>query len=103
MRHPARLFLPALGLCVGLCAQTTPSFRNDIIPAMTKLGCNSGQCHGSQYGKGGFKLSLLGFDVEADYDAIVKDVKGRRINLASLAESLILRKPTLSIPHGGGR
>src|SRR5438034_8692865 len=84
-------------------AEQSPSFRNDVIPALTKLGCNSGQCHGSQYGKGGFKLSLLGFDVESDYDAIVKDVKGRRINLASLTESLILRKPTLSIPHGGGR
>jgi len=103
MGRSARLFVAALGLCAGLCAQPTTSFRNDIIPALTKLGCNSGQCHGSQFGKGGFKLSLLGFEVEADYDAIVKDVKGRRINLASLAESLILRKPTLSIPHGGGR
>jgi hypothetical protein len=86
-----------------LLAQQPPSFRNDLIPALTKLGCNSGQCHGSQYGKGGFKLSLLGFDVDADYEAIVKDVKGRRVNLANLTDSLILRKPTLSIPHGGGR
>lgn len=78
------------------------SFRNDIAPALTKLGCNSGPCHGSQFGKGGFKLSLRGFDVEADYEVIVKDLKGRRVNLGNPTESLILRKPTLTIPHGGG-
>ncbi|MGH9786866.1 MAG: DUF1549 domain-containing protein, partial [Terriglobia bacterium] len=86
----------------ALRAEPASSFRNDVIPALTKLGCNSGACHGSQYGKGGFKLSLLGFDVEADYAAIVKDIRGRRINLGDAAQSLILLKPTLSIPHGGG-
>ena len=70
---------------------------------LTKLGCNSGACHGSQYGKGGFKLSLLGFDAEADYDAIVKDLKGRRVDLESPSDSLILRKPSMALPHGGGR
>lgn len=79
-----------------------PNFRNDIIPALTKLGCNGGACHGSQYGKGGFKLSLLGYDVEADYTAIVKDLKGRRVNPVDATDSLILRKPTIAIPHGGG-
>lgn len=90
--------------CQGLAATETvaPNFRNDIIPAITKLGCNSGRCHGSQYGKGGFKLSLLGFDVASDYNAIVKDLKGRRVNLNDPAASLVLRKPTLTIPHGGG-
>ncbi len=98
------LSIATLWLGAGsLLAQTAPSFRNDIQPTLTKLGCNGGACHGSQYGKGGFKLSLLGFDAEADYDAIVKDLKGRRVNLESPADSLILRKPTLSIPHGGGR
>lgn len=88
--------------CLAATEAVTPSFRNDIIPAITKLGCNSGRCHGSQYGKGGFKLSLLGFDVESDYNAIVKDLKGRRVNLNDPAVSLVLRKPTLTIPHGGG-
>lgn len=88
--------------CLAATETVTPSFRNDIIPAITKLGCNSGRCHGSQYGKGGFKLSLLGFDVESDYNAIVKDLKGRRVNLNDPAVSLVLRKPTLTIPHGGG-
>ncbi len=92
--------------CLGaglLPAQSAPGFRNDIQPVLTKLGCNSGACHGSQYGRGGFKLSLLGFDAEADYEAIVKDLKGRRVDLESPAESLILRKPSMAIPHGGGR
>lgn len=92
--------------CLGagvLPAQPVPNFRNDIQPVLTKLGCNSGACHGSQYGKGGFKLSLLGFDAEADYEAIVKDLKGRRVDLESPADSLIVRKPSLAIPHGGGR
>ena len=88
------------GLTVAEAA--VPSFRNEIIPAITKLGCNSGRCHGSQYGKGGFKLSLLGFDVESDYNAIVKDFKGRRVNLNDPTASLVLQKPTLTIPHGGG-
>src|SRR5262249_31954872 len=48
------------------------SFRNEIEPRLTKLGCNQGACHGSQHGKGGFKLSLLGFEPDADYTAIVK-------------------------------
>lgn len=87
----------------GLYGQATPGYRNDIQPALTKLGCNAGACHGSQYGKGGFKLSLLGFDAEADYEAIAKDLKGRRIDLEAPADSLILRKPTLAVPHGGGR
>ena len=87
----------------ALFAQPAPSFRNDIQPALTKLGCNSGACHGSQYGKGGFKLSLLGFDAEADYEAIAKDLKGRRVDLESPADSLILRKPSFSVPHAGGK
>lgn len=93
-------------ICLGaelISAQPAPNFRNDIQPVLTKLGCNSGACHGSQYGKGGFKLSLLGFDAEADYDAIVKDLKGRRVDLESPSDSLILRKPSMALPHGGGR
>jgi hypothetical protein len=93
----------ASGALLPPSAEAAISFRNDIVPALTKLGCNSGSCHGSQYGKGGFKLSLLGFDPEADYDAIVKDLKGRRVNLTEPAASLFLRKPSLALPHGGGK
>jgi hypothetical protein len=79
------------------------SFRNDVIPVLTKLGCNQGACHGAQHGKGGFKLSLLGFEPAPDYDQIVKSGEGRRVSLAFPDESLLLLKPTRAIAHGGGK
>ncbi|MEO6812192.1 MAG: DUF1553 domain-containing protein [Isosphaeraceae bacterium] len=79
------------------------SFRHEINPALTKLGCNAGGCHGSQHGKGGLKLSLLGFETDPDYTAIVKGAEGRRLAPSTPEESLILLKPTLSIDHGGGK
>jgi hypothetical protein len=79
------------------------SFRNDVIPVLTKLGCNQGACHGAQHGKGGFKLSLLGFEPEPDYDQIVKSAEGRRVCLSFPVESLLLLKPTRAIAHGGGK
>ena len=97
------ILLTAVYLIPAAFPEEVPSFRNDIEPALTKLGCNAGSCHGSQFGKGGFKLSLLGYDAEEDYAAIVKDLKGRRVNLSYPEESLILRKPSFAIPHGGGQ
>jgi hypothetical protein len=79
------------------------SFRNDVMPALTKLGCNMGACHGSQHGKGGFKLSLLGFEPGPDHAAIVKSAEGRRVTPFAPEESLLLLKATLSVAHGGGR
>jgi Protein of unknown function (DUF1553)/Protein of unknown function (DUF1549) len=79
------------------------SFRNEIVPVLTKLGCNQGACHGSQHGKGGFKLSLLGFEAESDYTSIVKSAEQRRVTPFAPAESLILLKPTLAVAHGGGK
>lgn len=79
------------------------SFGRDVIPALTKAGCNSGACHGSFQGRGGFQLSLLGFDAAADYDALTKAGRGRRINSAAPETSLILQKATGVAPHGGGR
>jgi hypothetical protein len=87
----------------GATATRLVSFRNEIIPALTKLGCNQGACHGGQHGKGGFKLSLLGFEPDADYAAIVKSAEGRRVSLAAPEESLLLLKPTLAVSHGGRR
>jgi hypothetical protein len=83
--------------------QASISFRNDVVPLLTKLGCNQGACHGSQHGKGGFKLSLLGFEPDADYTAIVKSAEQRRVTPFAPAESLLLLKPTLAVAHGGGR
>ncbi len=77
-------------------------FDRDIIPIFTKIGCNSGACHGAAAGKNGFKLSLRGYDPALDYEQIVKAEKGKRINLKVPERSLILMKPSLQIPHGGG-
>lgn len=79
------------------------SFRNDVIPVLTKAGCNSGGCHGKAEGQNGFKLSLFGFDARADYNALVKEARGRRINPAAPARSLLALKATALLPHGGGQ
>ncbi|MEY4166809.1 MAG: hypothetical protein RIR52_633 [Acidobacteriota bacterium] len=85
---------------------TTPiggwSFRNHVIPVLTRLGCNSGACHGALAGKGGFKLTLRGYDPEADYNVMTRQTGGRRVNLVEPARSLLLLKPTMTIGHGGG-
>ncbi len=78
-------------------------FVNDIVPILSKLGCNSGGCHGKASGQNGFKLSVFGFDPEADHAAIQKEGRGRRVQPASPERSLILLKPTAQVPHGGGR
>ncbi|MBI3680638.1 MAG: DUF1549 domain-containing protein [Acidobacteria bacterium] len=80
----------------------TWSFRNHVIPVMTKMGCNQGSCHGAQAGKNGFKLTLRGYDPEVDYDTLTRQAVARRISLANPPSSLILQKATFAIPHGGG-
>lgn len=81
----------------------TWSFRNDVLPVMTKVGCNSGPCHGAAAGKNGFKLSLRGYDPITDYYTLTHQALGRRTNRMQPSRSLILLKPTATIPHGGGR
>jgi hypothetical protein len=78
-------------------------FANQIVPVLTKLGCNSGSCHGKQNGQNGFRLSLLGFEPEEDYTSLVKESRGRRIFPEAPDQSLLLLKPTGTIAHGGGR
>jgi len=82
---------------------STWSFRNDVLPVMTKMGCNSGPCHGAAAGKNGFKLTLRGYDPVADYYALTHQANARRTDRMEPAKSLILLKPTLAIPHGGGK
>jgi hypothetical protein len=79
------------------------NFANEIVPIFTKLGCNAGGCHGKSGGQNGFKLSLLGFYPDQDYEWLVKEHRGRRIFQASPEFSLILTKPLNKLPHGGGR
>ncbi|HET6326819.1 MAG TPA: DUF1549 and DUF1553 domain-containing protein [Planctomycetaceae bacterium] len=79
------------------------NFKNQIVPIFTKLGCNSGGCHGKASGQNGFKLSLLGFYPEDDYEFLVKESRGRRLFPTSPSESLLLLKPSGRSPHGGGK
>lgn len=84
-------------------APFTWSFKNHVIPVMTKMGCNQGACHGALAGKNGFKLTLRGYDPEVDYDTLTRQATARRISLADPPNSLILLKPTFAVPHGGGQ
>ncbi len=78
-------------------------FANDIVPILTKGGCNGGGCHGKASGQNGFKLSLLGFEPQEDYEHIVKEARGRLIFPAAPEQSLLLTKGTAQLPHGGGQ
>ena len=87
----------------GSSAPVTWSFRNQVLPVMTKVGCNSGACHGAAAGKNGFKLTLRGYDPELDYVTLTRQALARRTVRLEPARSLILLKPTLTIQHGGGQ
>ena len=95
--------------------ETPPSFAGSISPILTKKGCNGSSCHGGVKGRGGFKLSLNSLNPPQDYKWIVKggvyhvltaesdDPEIPRVNLAEPEQSLLLKKPTMQVPHGGGR
>ncbi len=94
---PAPVPVPALQLDHPM------SFKNDVMPILTKAGCNTGGCHGSARGRDGFHLSLFGYDPDGDYERITREMGARRINLAMPEESLVLLKATGSVPHTGGK
>lgn len=79
----------------------TPDFRQHVVPLMGKVGCNGRACHGSFQGRGGFRLSLFGYDFKADHEALTAGEKPR-VDLAKVTESLMLQKPLQVIPHEGG-
>lgn len=86
--------------------EEVPDFQRHIIPLIGRLGCNGRACHGSFQGRGGFSLSLFGYDFTADHGALTgpaKSAAGRRITPASPAHSLILQKATLAVDHEGGQ
>ena len=87
----------------GLNSGFQVDFIRDVNPVMSKLGCNAGTCHGSAQGKNGFKLSLRGYDPILDVRALTDDHASRRVNLASPEDSLMLDKPTGTVPHVGGQ
>lgn len=87
----------------GLTTPKPVSFRRDVIPILSKAGCNSGGCHGKAEGQNGFKLSVFGFDTRADHQALTMEAHGRRISRTHPERSLVLLKGTGQMPHGGGR
>lgn len=116
-RNPPRRYWRSLpwifatsGLLVASCASTVRaadeapvSFVNDVIPVLTKSGCNVGVCHAKAGGgQNGFQLSVLGFEPREDYEHLVREGRGRRISLAAPDQSLLLKKASSRLPHGGG-
>ncbi len=87
----------------GVQAEPAITFDTYIRPTISRLGCNAGSCHASQFGKGDFVLSVVGFDPKLDHNSMVRDRHQRRINLVRPEESLLLKKPTMQVPHGGGQ
>ena len=78
------------------------SFRNDVMPVLTRAGCNGGACHGAAAGKNGFGLTLFGFDPARDHRSLTRDLRGRRLDCADPEQSLMLGKPTGEVRHKGG-
>ena len=79
------------------------SFEHHTLPILAKSGCSGGACHGSPNGKAGFRLSLFGFEPSTDRDSLVREFQSRRVNPFDPDNSLLLKKPTMQIPHAGGR
>jgi len=79
------------------------SFRHDVLPILSRAGCNQGTCHANTEGRGGMKLSLKGEDPEGDFAVLVRQGGGRRVARVRPERSLFLLKATAAVPHGGGR
>lgn len=90
-------------LAVDSPTEAPISFQLDVQPVLTAYGCNTGACHGKQRGQNGFQLSLLGFDSDFDFASLTRDARGRRLFPASPRQSLLIRKATGELPHGGGK
>jgi len=99
--------MPAIWLApLLLLAPPTPepvSFRREVIPALTRAGCNAGACHGTPTGKNGFRLSLRGYDPSLDHHTLTREFAGRRTDRHAPDASLLLTKATARTPHEGGR
>ena len=101
-RGPGRL-RDQLTLEVAQLVDPPPvNFVNQVVPIFTKHGCNAGACHGKSSGQNGFKLSLLGFYPDEDYEYLTKEARGRRVFPTAPERSLLLLKATGELPHGGG-
>ncbi|MDA0834426.1 MAG: DUF1549 and DUF1553 domain-containing protein [Planctomycetota bacterium] len=84
-------------------AEHRVNFANDVIPVLTKAGCNVGVCHAKAGGgQNGFQLSLLGFEPQEDFEHLVKEGRTRRLFFGAPEQSLLLLKASGRLPHGGG-
>jgi hypothetical protein len=83
--------------------EPTPSFLNEVVPVLTRAGCNQGACHGKGAGQNGFRLSLRGYAPEQDHRWLTREFDGRRLDPTRPEESLLLKKATAQTPHEGGR
>lgn len=92
---------PASGRFGDAATKESPDFQRHVLPLLGRLGCNGRACHGSFQGRGGFRLSLFGYDFKQDHEALTKSAKPR-VDLKDPAASKILEKPTMQIPHEGG-
>ncbi len=105
----ARMLSPAVVVAVFFVTDTPRlpaadvSFSRDVMAVLSKAGCNMGTCHGNQNGKGGFKLSLRGENPDADFVTLTHEQVGRRVNTVRAENSLLLLKPTMTVPHEGGK
>jgi len=102
-KHPEGLTTSAKVTVKHIADALPINFPNQIVPIFTKLGCNAGGCHGKASGQNGFKLSLLGFYPNEDFEFLVKEGRGRRVFPASPERSVLLLKGINEMPHGGGR
>ena len=96
------LFARADGADLRSSPIPSASFRIDVLPLLSRGGCNAGACHGNSGGKGGFRLSLRGDDPDFDFRSLTREALGRRVNLTSPDQSLMVLKPTGQLAHEGG-
>ncbi len=100
---PRYLYALALSVFAAPASAAEPSFNTDVIPLLTKAGCNQGACHGKGAGQNGFRLSLRGFAPDDDHKWITREFSSRRIDRTRPEDSLLLQKATGQVPHEGGR
>ncbi len=101
--HLGQLTATSVLKVTGISTPAPVSFREEVIPILSKSGCNSGGCHGKAEGQNGFKLSVFGFDPATDHATIAHDGRGRRVFPADPDKSLLIQKAMGTLPHGGGR
>jgi hypothetical protein len=102
VRHPNGQVASTTATVSQLVQDLPVNFPNQVVPVFTKFTCNSGGCHGKSSGQNGFRLSLLGFEPQEDFEHLVKEGRMRRLFPAAPDRSLLLLKATGAVPHGGG-